>query len=148
MAKLAEGMTRSKSDWGTVYHMYRGVRISKRSTGYGYTIQYVQHETGRVLNRDAYAAYQLSNVPAEIDALLDDEGKYFVDTQRNIVCLNPDYVEQMRTDSIERIEKEIAAMTDQVSSLLAAQNFKAVEQGAQTLIKLQTQLLTIKSNLQ
>ncbi len=148
MTKLAEGMTRNKTQHGTVFHTYRNVNIWKHSRGYEFSIEYMQAETGRVFNRDRYAAYQLQNVPSDIDSVLDETDKYFVDAERGIVRLNEDYLEHMRIAAIERIENEIAAMTAQIASLLAAQNFIAVEKGAQTLVKLQTQLLTIKSHLE
>ena len=147
MAKLAEGMTRSKTDYGTVYHMYRGVKIWKRSSGYEFTIEYMQSETGRVFNRDRYAAYQLQNVPSDIDEVLNDEGKYFVDEERNIVRLNPDYLENLRTAAIERNEQELASLNQLIADHLSTAQYDQVEKYAIRAAKVQQQIKSIKEQL-
>ena len=148
MAKLVEGMTRGKTDYGTVIHFYRGVKIYKRSSGYEYRIQYMQPTTGQIYTRDRHAAYQLQNVPLDIDRVLDDNnGAYYFVNEIGIVCLTPDYKKELLVKHIERTEAEIAEMTNKITSLLAAQNFVAVEQGAGGLVRAQAELLSLKSNL-
>ena len=148
MTKLAEGVTRSKTDYGTVIHFYRGVKIWKRSSGYEYTMEYVQLETGRTATRDRYAAYQLKDVPRDIDGVLDEDNgaRYFVD-ERGIIRLNQDYLDEIRENTIERDDAELAAIDKFIQVHLLSREYSDVQKYVARALEIQTRISSYQAKL-
>lgn len=148
MTKLAEGVTRGKTDYGTVIHFYRGVRIWKRSSGYEYTMEYVQLETGRTATRDCYAAYQLKDVPRDIDSRLnsDNGARYFVD-ERGIIRLNQDYLDEIRENTIERDEAELAAIDKFIQVHLLSREYLDVQKYVARALEIQRRISSYQAKL-
>jgi hypothetical protein len=146
MAQLVEGMTRSRSEYGSTYHHYKGVKIRKSSRGYEAELEHFVWETNKFSIREKYLAYQLKNVPSRIEELL-SKGDYFV-CQNGFLRMTTECKEKFIQSEINRTKADIDDLHNKVYSLLCSRSYKAVEQGAKSLNALTLKLLELNQTLE
>lgn len=134
MAKLVEGMTQAKSQYGFVHYFYKGVRIDKCHLGYELRREYIASETGRTHIRGFYSASQLKDTPSEINRYLADTDKYYVDSL-GVIRLTESYKGEIRDSQITRSEERLAELRTLAERRLAEGDYKGLEVIAQRLVK-------------
>lgn len=144
MAKLVEGMTQAKSQYGFVHYFYKGVRIDKCHLGYELHREYIASETGRTHIRSFYSASQLKDTPYEINQYLADTDKYYVDSQGNI-RLTESYKGEIRDSQITRSEERIAELRSLAERHLAVGDYEKLASISNFLLKESAHLNVIKS---
>ena len=130
MAKLPEGVTQKRTEYGSTEYFYKGVKLSKFQQAYRLRYEYLIWQTGKFSYDYSSGAYSLREIPALVEGFLNNSD-YFLENGffKLTSYAKENKIEKLKAD----IRRQFSDTENKIAELVNLRDWERVAESARHL---------------